>query len=370
MTPAISRLLKSLILLPATISLVAGNARAEDLLSDWPDGADPTVVGKRMAENFLPRQFRYETNPAKSHLGVIYPEAITWYGALTFAELSGNKELTGKLTEKFAPLLGEEGASRINRSPHVDYRLFGIVPLELYLINKDERCLKLGTSFADAQWKTTTEDGITTEARYWIDDMYMVPALQVQAFRATRDPVYLDHAALAMAAYLDKLQQPNGLFHHGPDSQFFWGRGNGWVAAGMAELLRELPQDHPLRPRILTGFQTMMKSLLACQTPEGMWRQLLDDPESWVESSGSAMFAFAMVSGVKSDWLDAETYAPAARKSWIALAALVDADGNISDVCIGTDKGFSKEFYLERPRANGDLHGQAPMLWTASALLR
>lgn len=342
---------------------------AGDPFADWPAGSDPATVGKKVAENFLSRQFRYQTNPAKAKLGIIYPEAITWYGALGLASANHDSGLTERLTAKFEPLLGEEGASRINRSPHVDYRLFGIVPLELYLINKDERCLKLGISLADGQWKTTTADGITAEARYWIDDMYMIPALQTQAFRATHNSVYLDRAALAITAYLDKLQQPNGLFHHGADAPYFWGRGNGWVAAGMAELLIDLPQDHPLRPRISDGCRKMMKSLLACQTADGMWRQLLDDPSSWEESSGSAMFAFAMVRGVKSGWLDRETYAPAARKAWIALASRVDADGNIRDVCIGTDKGFSKEFYLNRPRATGDLHGQAPMLWTATALL-
>jgi polyribonucleotide nucleotidyltransferase len=78
-----------------------------------------------------------------------------------------------------------------------------------------------------------TPDGITAEARYWIDDMYMIPAVQVQAFRATGEGKYLDRAALAMATYLDRLQQTNGLFYHGESAPFYWGRGNGWVAVGM-----------------------------------------------------------------------------------------------------------------------------------------
>ena len=131
----------------------------------------------------------------------------------------------------------------------MDYRVFGAVPLEIYLQTKDRRFLELGRRFADAQWETTTPDGITAEARYWIDDMYMITAVQVQAYRATGDRKYLDRAALAMVAYLDKLQQPNGLFFHAPDSPFYWGRGNGWMAAGMAELLRSLPADAPAARR-------------------------------------------------------------------------------------------------------------------------
>ena len=200
--------------------------------------------------------------------------------------------------------------------------------------------------------------------------MYMITAVQAQAYRATGDTKYVDRAATAMVAYLDRLQQPNGLFFHAPDSPFFWGRGNGWMAAGSAELLRVLPQAHPTRARILEGYRKMMASLIKYQAEDGMWRQLIDTPESWPETSSTGMFAFAMVTGVKNGWLDERTYAPAARKAWLALVKHIDADGNINDVCAGTDKGPTVQYYLDRPRNVGDLHGQAPVLWTASALLR
>jgi rhamnogalacturonyl hydrolase YesR len=198
----------------------------------------------------------------------------------------------------------------------------------------------------------------------------MIPALQAQAYRATKDTKYLDRAALTICSYLDRLQKDNGLFFHGENSPFYWGRGNGWFAAGSAELLRELPADHPRRARILAGYRKMMKALLEHQDESGLWRQLIDKPEAWTETSGSAMFAFGMVTGVKNGWLDAATYGPAARKAWLALVANLDQDANLRDVCIGTNKGFDQAFYLDRPRATGDLHGQAPMLWTAAALLR
>jgi rhamnogalacturonyl hydrolase YesR len=244
------------------------------------------------------------------------------------------------------------------------------VPLEIFIQTKDRRFLDLGRSFADKQWETTTPDGITTEARYWIDDMFMITAVQVQAYRATGDATYVDRAAKTMVAYLDKLQPPNGLFFHAPDSPFYWSRGNGWMAAGSAELLRSLPLSHPARPRILEGYRKMMASLLTMQGEDGLWRQLIDHPEAWPETSGTGMFAFAMVTGVKHGWLDAAAYGPAARKAWLGLVKYIDADGNISNVCAGTNKGPTVQYYLDRPRNTGDLHGQAPVLWTASALLR
>lgn len=358
----------------AALSLcLIGSAISEEsqsgYFSDWPQGTAPAEVGKKIAENFMPRKFRYETEPSKAKDGVIYPEVITWHGALTVAGLTGDTDLRDRLVRKFEPYLSEPGSKNISQSAHVDYRVFGVLPLEIYLQTKDERCLQLGQGLADAQWATTTPDGITTEARYWIDDMYMIPAVQVQAFRATKDAKYLDRAALTMCAYLDRLQKENGLFFHGENSPFYWGRGNGWMAAGAAELLRDLPESHPQRARILAGYQKMMKGLLDTQAEGGLWRQLIDKPESWPETSGSAMFAFGMVTGVKNGWLDEKTYGPAARKAWIALVAQLDENANLREVCVGTNKGFDEPYYHARARVAGDLHGQAPMLWTATALM-
>lgn len=343
---------------------------------NWPAGTSPQEIGRRAAENFVARPLDFQTHPNRKY--VIYPEVCAWYGSLNVAKLTGDKDLQSRLIKKFDPLLGAE-ANRISPDDHVDYRVFGIVPLEIFLETHDARYLEIGKSLADKQWLDPTPDGVTHEARYWVDDIYMISAVQVQAYRATHDPVYLDHAAVTVATYLDKLQQPNGLFFHAPDSQFFWGRGNGWFAAGMAELLSELPANHPKRDRILRGYKTMMASLLKYQTDEGLWRQLIDKPESFLETSGSGMFAFAMVTGVKHGWLDAATYGPAARKAWLGLVSRVDDKANIKDVCVGTNKAAKEvgadpetqlKFYLNRSRRTGDLHGQAALLWTASALLR
>jgi rhamnogalacturonyl hydrolase YesR len=82
------------------------------------------------------------------------------------------------------------------------------------------------------------------------------------------------------------------------------------------------------------------------------------------------MFTFAMITGVKNGWLDAATYGPAARRAWIAVAGYIDQNENITSVCEGTGKFNSLDYYLARKRRTGDFHGQAPVLWAASALLR
>lgn len=345
-------------------ALVVAGAKTSGLkdFTNWPAGSSPQEVGKRVAE-------RFAAMPRASDKPVAYPEVCAWYGAMTFAQLTGDQDLSKRLIARlpdwtFARYL------EVRPQRHVDNSVFGAVPLEMYIETKQDRYLILGKSIADRQWEQPGPDGLTGETRFWIDDMYMITEVQVQAFRATGDAKYLDRAALEMTAYLTRLQQPNGLFYHAPDVPFYWGRGNGWVAAGMTELLTSLPANHPGRAQILAAYRKMMKSLLRYQGPDGVWRQLIDHPESWPETSRTGMFTFAMITGVKKGWLDRKTYAGPARKAWLGLIGYIDSNGDITNVCEGTNKKNDLQYYFDRARKTGDLHGQAPILWSASALLR
>lgn len=330
---------------------------------NWPAGASPAEVGERVAEQFV-------STVKLSQDAAVYPAICTWYGALTFAQLTNDKSLLQKLIAQFDQQFSPAFVDFLLAKQHVDFSVGGAIPLEIYISSKNTNYLTTGVTFADHQWESPLPDGLSRETRYWIDDMYMITILQVQTYRATGDKKYLDRAAQEMTAYLDKLQQSNGLFYHAPDVPFFWGRGNGWVAAGMAELLSSLPPNHPKRARIMTAYLSMMKTLLALQATDGMWRQLLDHPEAWEESSSTGMFTFAIITGVKNGWLDEKTYGPVARKGWLALVKHLDANADITDVCEGTGRKNDLKYYLQRKRNTGDLHGQAPVLWCASALLR
>ena len=350
-------------------------------LTVWPRGDSPAEVGKALAEHFV-------TGTQGARFSG-YPYVCTFYGAMTFAALTHDDSLRDRLIALFDPML-PGGTGRTPQRHHVDDSIFGVMPLEIAIQTKglptyDLKYLQLGLSWADRQWgplaadtppelpqdvhDALVKDGLSPETRLWVDDMYMLTMLQLEAYRATGDRKYLDRDAHEMAVYLDHLQQPNGLFFHAPDVKYFWGRGNGWFAAGMAEMLRTLPAGHPDRPRILAGYKLMMAALLKYQGEDGMWRELIDHPEAWPESSSSAMFSFALISGVKHGWLDA-SYAPAARRGWIAVAGYVDQNHDVTQVCTGTGKLDNMQYYLDRKRETGNLHGQAPVLWAATALLR
>jgi unsaturated rhamnogalacturonyl hydrolase len=358
---AFMKIIALALLLPAGAATLSAQP---DYFTNWPTGTSPQEVGKRVAEHFIP-------SPHQGNGTIFYGEVATWYGALTFAELTHDTGLRGELIKKFEPLMpGGAEQAKIPMRHHVDDNIFGTVPLEIGMETKDQKYLSYGQSWADKQWDNPLPDGLSDETRYWIDDMYMLTILQVEAYRATGDQKYIDRGAKEMVAYLDKLQQPNGLFYHAPDVPFFWGRGDGWVAAGMAEMLRSLPENHPQRARIMKGYKLMMAALLQYQGKDGMWRQLIDDDAAWPETSSSAMFTFAMITGVKNGWLDPYTYGPAARKGWLGVVGYIDQNDNTTNVCEGTNKLNSREYYLARRRRTGDFHGQAPVLWSASALLR
>ncbi len=365
---------------------------------DWPEGADPLTVGKRLAEVFLAQNLPTGSGDDPNDDYKHYKDACAWYGALSIAGLVDDAALTSGLIAKYEPYKNTwSGFSPPNNNydGHVDNNVFGIVPLEIAKVDPDPIYLTEGDLLADHQ-----VEQIAAQIRFAIDDMFMITSLQVQAYRVLPSGTaeeqshrnrHLDTAAETMVTYLETMQEDNGLFPHHRDNAAFrisWGRGNGWYAAGMAEMIRELPLDHPEHGGINEGYMKMMNGLLQYQIREGqagagLWKQVVDsdDERNWAETSGSAMFAYALVSGVRRGWLDVETFGPAARSAWLGLVAKVNAQGQIQDTSNWaylpssheggpSFSGDEENYYFQRERLTGDNHGQAPVMWTAAALAR
>ncbi|NWJ51375.1 MAG: glycoside hydrolase family 88 protein [Bacteroidetes bacterium] len=364
------------------VVLLAGNVQSQNYdLKNWPKGSSPTEIGTRIVEKFLKTSHSQygDTHPLKPPTQITYPDVCTWLGGLWFASATKNENLYKKLETRFAPLFDVE-KNLLPKPNHVDNNVFGSVPLELYIKTKQKRYLDLGLLYADTQWilpenpkseeKSRADKGYSWQTRIWIDDMFMITTIQSQAYRATGDRKYIDRAAKEMALYLDTIQLENGLFYHSPEAHYSWARGNGWMAVGMAEMLRIIPKDNPNKARIMIGYKKMMLALLKNQEIDGMWRQIIDDTEAWKETSGTAMFTYAMITGVKNGWLDKKIFGAAARKGWLALIGYINQNDELTEVCQGTNIKNSREHYMTRKRIVGDLHGQAPVLWCATALLR
>ena len=327
-------------------------------LTDWPADAAPDAVGSKLAQ-----LFSSQNSDGTKH----YKEACAWYGSLQVAGLLDDQSLLTTLTNRYTPYKDSYG-SLLAGAGSVDENVWGIVPLELYLHNSDSQCLADGVALADHQ-----QANIGSQRRNAVDDMFMMTGLQVQAYRATNEAGYLDFMAPIMVDYLG-MQLSDGLFNQLESNSAKWSRGNGWFASGMTEMLRELDEGHGNYQAIRQGYERMMEGLLAYQIQSGdgagLWKQVIDtDTSCFAETSGSAMFTNAMVTGVKNGWLDCETYGPVARKAWIALVGKLQSNGQLTDISDWMYGGTVSE-YCSRQRVTGDNHGQAPMLWIAAALLR
>ena len=379
-------------------------------LINFPAGKDPRTIGNGIVELFLRSG---NSNWGDMHSSIkskltSYPDVCAWLGAFWYAEAAGDTDLFNRLVAKFDMFFDNEDTSiqpntslvtRIPRTENnaVDYNIFGAVPLHIYAKLKEQgkpeseikRYLEPGIECAAEQWERPTEQkyrekrkdavyyhelGYSYQTRLWIDDMFMITALQSQAYLATGDEKYIERAAKEMMLYLDELPGENGIFYHAPTAKYFWARGNGWMAVGMPEMLRMLPKTSKYdtyRNRLLTEYKEMMNTLSAYQYESGMWGQLItpDKGDMWEETSGSAMFTYAMILGVKNGWLDEKTYGAVARKGWLALMNYLNTNYEIRNVCCGTGAGSSYEYYRDRNKLTGDLHGQAAMMWCAYALV-
>ena len=377
--------MKRIIWICFTIIFVLSNSfgQAENYnLNQFPKDADPVMIGNRIMNRFLESAHSQYGSPLRANeprTQITYPDVCLWLGGIWFANVTQNNNLFNSLEARFEPLFTSE-SFLLPKPNHVDNNVFGALALELYMKNHTKKYLDLGMKYANAQWelpkegvtpeqKKWSENGYSWQTRIWLDDMFMITTIQAQAYRVMKDTQYINRAAREMIIYLDSIQLDNGLFYHSPTAPFAWGRGNGWMAVGMTELLRTLPADNSDRPKILKSYLRMMRKLKECQNKNGMWNQLVDDKEMWEETSGTAMFTYAMIVGVKNHWLDEKEYGIVARKGWLALVKNIDPNGDVKNVCEGTMVGTNRDHYKNRLPLTGDLHGQAPALWCAYALL-
>jgi len=152
------------------------------------------------------------------------------------------------------------------------------------------------------------------------------------------------------------------------DARFFWGRGAGWMLMAMAELLTVLPEDHPGRARVLDQYRQSVRGVAAYQGGTGMWHQLVDKTDSYLESSATAMYTFAVARGVNRGWIS-PAYAPVAQTGWRALEQRVRADGRIEGICVGTTAAHDMVYYYNRPTDLGAMQGYGPALMAGAEVM-
>lgn len=210
----------------------------------------------------------------------------------------------------------------------------------------------------------------------WLDDMYMgIPTI---AYRSvyTGDSRYFDEAATMYKNFIRRMWVPEKrIYRHGyveglaQQPTYHWARANGWALLTTVELLDMLPEDHIDRPFILNQLREHVAGLCALQSSEGFWHQLLDRNDSYLETSATAIYCYAIAHAIRKGWIEGITYGGVAQLAWHAISTKVTAEGKVEGTCVGTGMAFDPAFYYYRPVSAAAAHGYGPVIWAAAEMI-
>lgn len=311
--------------------------------------------------------------------GALYVGLMRWGG------------LPGK--EKYKDVLrqiSEENQWRLgDRLFHGDDHVVGQLYLHFYAEDKDKTQIEhtihqfnqilVANPDGDLEFagKHIPGVGMSCQLRWcWCDALFMSPPTWIELSLATGDESYMAYGDREFRATQEYLMDPEtSLFFR--DSRYlerldedgnkiFWSRGNGWVYAGVVNILRVLPQDHALREYYLDLYKAMSETIAGLQQDNGLWRVSLLGGErfSVPETSGSAFMCYGLAWGLNNGQLDAETYGPVVRKGWKALAAAVQEDGKLGWV---QPVGFAPDSVFE---TDSHLYGVGAFLLAAEQMYK
>jgi unsaturated rhamnogalacturonyl hydrolase len=281
---------------------------------------------------------RYPETPSISYI-----PSVSWVNTLRLATISGDASLRDKVLAQTAPWLSGEKklfGDRVQLTAVAGAMVFA----ELSKTGGSEAAGKLASDAASLA-ASIKPDGVAQYGQGWTDDMFMASSILSRTGN-------VDAAAKLLVSYASRLQRPDGLFNHAVDGPAAWGRGNGFAALGLIEVLTAMPDAHPSRVALLDVYRRLMAAAKAQQSPDGTWRQVVDDPAAYREETVTAMLLTAMARGVRLGWIN-RSYAPLVERAWRGLDAHVAEDGTVIDVCTGTGAGPTPRYYFDRAALTG-----------------
>lgn len=210
----------------------------------------------------------------------------------------------------------------------------------------------------------------------WADDLYMSVPFLARMGELSGVSAYVDDGARQVINFHKYLfNRGVGLMYHCWYSDVarpgiaFWGRANGWAVMAQVELLDRLPKDHPRRDTLLNLLHLHISGIVRYQSKSGLWHQLLDRDSSYLETSCSAMFTYAIARAVRNGYVSPE-FTAAARRGWDGVMTRIRPDGKIEGICAGTGVSDDISFYYQRPTPLNDVHGTGAVLLAGAEVLR
>jgi unsaturated rhamnogalacturonyl hydrolase len=210
----------------------------------------------------------------------------------------------------------------------------------------------------------------------WLDDLFMsIPAL-AQMGKLTGDVRYFDDAVKQVKLFSDRMfNREKGIYMHGwvqameIHPEYYWARANGWALLAMVELLDVLPADHPGYNDVLKQLRAHIKGLATYQDGTGFWHQLLDKNDTYLETSATAIYTYAIARSINKGYIDKIAYSPVALLGWNAVSTKVNKNGQVEGTCVGTGMAFDPAFYYYRPINSFAAHGYGPVLLAGAEVI-
>lgn len=310
-----------------------------------------------------------------------YEWGVTYSAMLRAGEVTGDASFTKYAVDrmKFLATLAPEFKKRLDQGEAIDPLMHQVVKPEALddagaicsaMLKANDPALKSQIetyfSFIDHQ-QYRYKDGIFARLRpvkntVWLDDMFMgIPALALHG--------NINEAQRQFKLFHDKMWVADKqLYRHGwvpgeHHPSFFWGRANGWALLTACELL-----DVRESAIIMNYFKEHLEGILPLQHQDGAWHQLLDRPDTYLETSCTAIYCYCLAHAINKGWLDAESYGAQALLAWNYVNAHVNAQGQVEGTCVGTGLAFDPAFYAYRPVNNYAAHGYGPTLWAAAEI--
>ncbi|TXK81457.1 glycoside hydrolase family 105 protein [Paenibacillus sp. N3.4] len=254
----------------------------------------------------------------------------------------------------------------------------GMMLLESYERTKEAAMLPVIQRLAEAVMNVVPRMADGTFYRketMWADDLFMSCPFLVRMGRFTGDARYYDEVIRQAAGFHHRLwMQDKQLYahiyfpHEGINSGVPWGRGNGWMLLALTEILLHLACEHPEREPVLAKFKELAEGIATYQADSGLWHQVLDERDSYEETSCTAMFIVSIARGIRYGWLDSGFLA-CVHRGWDGLLnRCVDHEGNVYGVCLGSGCSMHASYYFDIPTYINDDHGTGIVLLAASEM--
>lgn len=251
---------------------------------------------------------------------------------------------------------------------------------ELYRIDKSKNVKYLLGVLSDAIDKNIPRfnDGTFNRGKtMWVDDTFMSCPFLVRMGNITGDRKYYDDCMTQIRGFKKRLYIDDlHLFSHiyftedKRANNVPWGRGNGWVMFTLSELFEHLPADYDGLGEVISLFKELSQSIRELQDENGMWHQVLTDPETYAETSCGAMFILAISRGIRAGILD-ESYRAVVDSAWNGICRnAIDKDGNVYGVCKGSGCSYDKAYYAALYAVKNDDHGTGVVLAALESLIK